>query len=908
MKSSVGYSVSLWLWLSPICLFAQDIVINELQNRNYRTVTDNDGEYSDWMEVKNNSFESINLAGYGLTDDQSEPFKWIFPDTLLEPQAILLVWLSGNNRDVPGLPLHANFSLSNDEALAITNSDMSEFDVVPPQLLPKDVSFGIALDQSEAYFAMPTPGEPNDTEAYSGICSPPVLSHSSGFYEEPFSLTITSSEEDDIIYSTDGSEPLSDHITEPHTYQYKNSYAFLPSQSPGPFLTDTLKSFNYDGAIEIIDRSNEPDRLSQKSSTNEFVPGYFPDEPSFKGTVIRARSTAPGKIPSEIVTAVYFVSPEGWNRYNLPVVSITLDERDLFQYNIGMHTAGQTFDIWRAQNPDASPPPINQANYGRQGFNWERPGHVDFFDMSEESLVLSGELGVRIHGASSRRFPRKSFRLYARSDYNTPELEYPFFEDHFTNVFERIVLRNGGNDERLSNMRDAVIHRMAKPIRAITNASRPYYVFLNGEFYGLNLLREFIDNNYFKIRYGIEGEDLDLIKGVMEIESGDEERYLEVHELCLFEDLTDEASYDQFTNWVEIESYIDVFVVNAIAANPDQLVKNTIWWRDKSDETVDDRFRSVLVDLDKSWGHDLNGEITLPEFDFVSFLMLNTLDFDAPYYDCFLAAMENQEFKNHFINRTADVLNTYFQPWRTTEIIEDMRDQYLPFYQEHIDRWSRNFTVQSVDEWLASVDSMLVFAEEKPMHHRMHINDYFDAGGLYDLTVDASGSEEGYIHLNTIELLSSTEGIPEPVYPWEGIYFKQIPVTFTAIPNEGFVFSHWEGALEGNESEISSTFDSDSVYVKAVFLADTAMTVPSSGFQNLLKAYPNPSEGQFTIVQTSERIHSYSVYNASGQLILKNNDPEESGYESFRIEGSGVFFLEVVYESGQISRAKLIKL
>ncbi|MGB6035274.1 MAG: CotH kinase family protein, partial [Cryomorphaceae bacterium] len=516
-------------FLLSFSILGQTVVINELQNKNYRTIIDEDGDYEDWVEIINTGDQSIDLNGYGLTDDQTEPDQWIFPDMEIAPSEIILIFLSGKNRDNADSELHTNFSLSGSEELMLSSPDFSETDLIPPIFLLRDISYGIAADSELAYFGIPTPGAPNLTQDFSGICQPPSFSHPSGFYESNFNLSVTAAPGFEVIYSVDGSDPAEENIGIDQTYLYKNSYAFNPSQSPGPFLTETYTSMIYDGPIEIEDVSAEPDRLSQKSSTNDFNPNYFPDSPSFKGMVVKARSTAPGLLPSEVVSKVFFITPEGWSRYNLPVVSITMDEKDLSQHQGGIHTAGQTFDIWRQNNPDVFPPPIFQANYGRRGDLWERPAQMDFFDMENESIAFSAELGIRIHGASSRRWPRKSFRLYARGIYDTDEINYEFFPSHHTAIFERLILRNGGSDEWLANMRDALVHRIAAPMRAITVASKPYNVFINGEFYGVNNLRENIDDNYFKIRYGIEDDDLDLIEGADEVQSGNIDRYLEVY-------------------------------------------------------------------------------------------------------------------------------------------------------------------------------------------------------------------------------------------------------------------------------------------------------------------------------------------------------------------------------------------
>jgi hypothetical protein len=79
-------------------LYAQSIVINEVMASNATTIADEDGDYPDWIELYNAGTETVNLEGYGLSDNYNSPFKWIFPDVNIEPGQHLLVWASGKDR------------------------------------------------------------------------------------------------------------------------------------------------------------------------------------------------------------------------------------------------------------------------------------------------------------------------------------------------------------------------------------------------------------------------------------------------------------------------------------------------------------------------------------------------------------------------------------------------------------------------------------------------------------------------------------------------------------------------------------------------------------------------------------------------------------------------------------------
>lgn len=94
-----------------------DVVISEFQPSNGSTLLDEDGDASDWVELYNRGTSAVNLAGWGLSDKTTEPFKWTFPTMQIAAGQRLVVWCSGKDRvgssavtadspdDIPGLVL-----------------------------------------------------------------------------------------------------------------------------------------------------------------------------------------------------------------------------------------------------------------------------------------------------------------------------------------------------------------------------------------------------------------------------------------------------------------------------------------------------------------------------------------------------------------------------------------------------------------------------------------------------------------------------------------------------------------------------------------------------------------------------------------------------------------------------------
>ena len=90
------YSFSVFFILS-ISSFSQ-IIINEGSNKNYSTIADEDGDYEDWIELYNAGSTSIDLSNYYLTDNLSNPTKWVLPTLNMAPGQYEIIYCSKKDR------------------------------------------------------------------------------------------------------------------------------------------------------------------------------------------------------------------------------------------------------------------------------------------------------------------------------------------------------------------------------------------------------------------------------------------------------------------------------------------------------------------------------------------------------------------------------------------------------------------------------------------------------------------------------------------------------------------------------------------------------------------------------------------------------------------------------------------
>lgn len=117
------------------------LVINEISAINGTIQMDEAGDFDDWIELYNNTDETINLNGYHLSDDISELDQWTFPNVSIAPNAYLIIW--ADNDAAIGDELHANFKLSSaGEVLTLSNSSDQIIDQVVFSTQFENITYG----------------------------------------------------------------------------------------------------------------------------------------------------------------------------------------------------------------------------------------------------------------------------------------------------------------------------------------------------------------------------------------------------------------------------------------------------------------------------------------------------------------------------------------------------------------------------------------------------------------------------------------------------------------------------------------------------------------------------------------------------------------------------------------------
>jgi len=152
------------------------LMLTEVMSSNKTTLADNTGAYSDYIEIYNSGKESVNLKGYGLSDNPADVLEWKFPDVSIEAGAYLIVFASGADTaetDLEKGAIHTNFRISSyQQTILLSNPAGLLIDQVSVSETGSDQAYARDLDDNGAYgdkwaaTSKPTPGYANTEEGY----------------------------------------------------------------------------------------------------------------------------------------------------------------------------------------------------------------------------------------------------------------------------------------------------------------------------------------------------------------------------------------------------------------------------------------------------------------------------------------------------------------------------------------------------------------------------------------------------------------------------------------------------------------------------------------------------------------------------------------------------------------------
>lgn len=556
-------------------------------------------------------------------------------------------------------------------------------------------------------------------------------------------------------------------------YEAKPDLDLVGGIYPNSVNVNVINHSTQNGIVRYTTDGHDP------SSTSPQVTGPITISAN---TVLKVRCFANGTnlYESPIESETYLINENS----TIPIVSLTIDQDDLYG-------PSGIFDNWWT--------------------DWKRPCVIEYFN-PDGTKQFESKASVKPDGGAggSRSNPQHSVTVEsANTTFGTGKnIHYPMFpEKPYVNDLQAIYIRNGSNFWNQYHQRDATFMRVMRKSHANSQAYRPANVFLNGQYFGVYELREKANETYFNENYGNHVDSLDLLSvsywygSVLRTVKGSDSSFFNMVNFITTADKSNPQYLTQCDKRLDLKNYADYIAAELWYGNTDWIYNNMKIARTRS---TDNKWRFFLQDVE--WG--LGGWTDYNSNMFDWFQYANQPN---PYCQIHSNLMQDSTYRNYFINRYADLMNTILHQNTYTPIIQQMYQELLPEMPRHFALWTGD-VAGGMNTYTYNRDVILGQFNNRNNAVRNQILSYYNLQSKVNVTLSTIPENAGYIKISTI--------VPDSL-PWTGVYFNGNPVRITAVANPGYTFDHWEYNLnlpanQLNQESVALNIASDD-YFTAVF-------------------------------------------------------------------------------------------
>lgn len=475
-----------------------------------------------------------------------------------------------------------------------------------------------------------------------------------------------------------------------------------------------------------------------------------------KNTVIRAKTFRFGKLSSDITTASYLI---GQRNFNLPVVSLVLPPAYLFDNTIGIYVEG-TNGISGCGDPFAH-------NWNRE---WDRPANFEFFDLTKSSR-LNQEVDIQTAGCFSRaNNKQKSLNIQPKNKFGDNTLSYPIFTSRTNQKYKDIMLRNSGNDAKYSMMRDGMMQTLIIGRMELEYlAYEPSVVFVNGEYFGLFNIRDRSNADLIYTTHGLDEDEIVMTKTYDIIYHPE---YISLMKFITDNDINNPDIYSQLNQMIDVENYQQYMMTHMFSANYDWPHNNIKMWKKKTGG----KWRWILYDTDFGFNLFIDD---LHAFNSLTYALGENKEKETKEWATalFSRLMQNDTFRNNFIDRFSVHLSSTFSTSRINRIIDSLAARIRPEIVYHKLRWETD-RVFDID-----IQRMKLFAAERPGRMLNFIsNRLVNASPVQSVSISSNINNASYTFNSVL--------IPDNSITLRS--FLNRPFTLSANDVDGYIFKGWE--------------------------------------------------------------------------------------------------------------------
>lgn len=565
-----------------------------------------------------------------------------------------------------------------------------------------------------------------------------------------------------------------------------------------------------------------------------------------KTTVVKTKNYLSGFLPGEPSANTYFINE---HEFTIPVVSLSFTPDYFYDNTIGIYVVGTNGTEGNCGS---------MRNWNQ---NWERAAYLEYFD-NKGIKQLSQPVGVKVAGGCTRGRDQKSLSIYARSKYGDNDFDFPIFsEKPHIDSYKSILLRNSGNDQDQTLMRDAIIQALVKPTMDIDcQAYQPTSVYMNGEYFGIMNLREKTDEDYFLSNYNLKSDEIDFLEVVLWADEtncynairGSLTDYQNIISFITENSLDSNENYSYVASQLDLQEYINYMTVQIYIGNRDWPGNNTKFWKKKEDG----KWRWILFDTDYGFGFRFSDGGA----DFESFHLIteeNGGDHPNPPWSTLLfrKLIENESFKKQFLSTFITHMYSSFDPeWCSYNIdsLSNVIDDEIAYNQALYGR--------TKNQWQEYLNTMKTYAVNRQAFMPDYVKSFFSMDSdEVEITVLNPYPQEGKVELNHATL---------PLYPFTMTSYKDLPVSIKALPSTGYFFSHWEYSQPGESFDSNMVLESDTSYnftITPVFEAIKPIDPINGIYLNEIASVSKAYKDDFR--ENSGYVELYNSTNKDVQLV-----------------------------------------
>ncbi len=761
--------------LDPVEVESLGVSVSEvLISGKYAAVTP-DGKYCDFVELHNDTDGPVSLNNWYLSDSADNVDKWPFPDVTVAPDGYLLVLLGGDGSPRPDGLLQADFSVNRREKLVLYDAKALAYSVFS---LPEKVRSDVSMGPDGEYYLCPTPGKPNGPAAYTaadgggydytGVFISEVCAYGGAGSDDWIELYNATAEPVDLAGWRLGKDREGEKVMDLSGTLAPGGYAVFETTSHeirrrdgvgsfglslagqtlyledetgqlrDEFATGVLKPEGSSGRIEdngAIARAffNKPTKGARNS--DQYALGYAKapqfsetglyqtspfdlvltsgegavihyttngSEPTAsssvydgpieikKNTVVRAFAQQDGLLDSEIVTYTFlFTEP-----HQLPVVCVSLRPKDL----------------------EALASARSKVSASKE----QRKGYFSYYEGGKLSTQFPADFKTK--GAGTLGYEQLSLTIHLRGKYGQGSVTYPFFSEYGWREYTSLCIRNSGQDNSSARIRDSFAARLCFGLNIDVAVTRPVAVYINGKYYGLYDLNEDQNDDYLESHFGIDKKKVEIIRYNSRLVKGTKTDWNRVTNYAKNKDLSKDAAYESFVQWVDPDYFIDYLVCSIYLSNGD--MANQKYWH-TTDNAI--RWRAIFYDFDYAMGYN-DGSVKRN-------LMKNYFSMDGTptasdtlYTYIPAALVQNRAWRERFIERYVELTVTTFAPERANRILRELQDEMASEMPRHIARWGRP---SSMAKWESNVDQIRKWMEARPAYALENLRKYFNLKQSY---------------------------------------------------------------------------------------------------------------------------------------------------------------------------------